>query len=614
MPGFGDLGKLVVKIEADAKQLKQGLSEANSGMKNFGNVAGKILKTLATAFVAFSVAAVAAIGKVVQESLKYGEQLDKMNKLTGISAANFAKLTYAVKQEHGSVEALTKVFPILAQRMSDANQGLETYKRGFRLLGVEYKNTNGTLKDVDEVFLEIADSVKHAKSETEALGLVTSLLGGRVAKDLIPFLKQGRSEIESMMKSWEKFGIADKDMNKFAADSKKFGDEMTVLQEQFKVAGIIITAKLLPAFEELAVKMQNVDWPKVADDVANLAEAMLSLFDAIGKVLTVYGQLNSLIGISGFSQIGAQASPLIAQGFQQSVFGSASVPGTATPLSLGTGMFSGGAPQQAQANPQGQGLGGGLGGGVGGATGGDDKDSKAVGGMDQALDSFIKKLTEAQDKWGEFQNAFTDGGAEMADLFQGVVTGMFDTFGESVGGMLVSGQSFTDTMKEGFKSLAQQFIAAIVSMIAKWIAFIAAVMVIAVILQAFGVPIGETFKAAFSFLSGGKPGGLAGKAVGKLGGLLGFREGGAVGDFKPVSARNGLAANQIGVSTGAYGEAGMPAIVHPNEIISPIDKFYDAIRSSQMSGAKITINGYNRDPRELAEMVGMEVDRRRRAP
>ena len=575
----GDLGRLVVKIGADTKNLNDGLKKSSKRMGIFGKNTGKILKSAGAAFVAFAAIAVVALTKVIKSSIKYGVQLDAMNKLVGISAAKFAKLSFAIEQEHGSVQALTKVFPILAQRMRDSQAGLETYAIEFRFLGVQFETTEGKMRELDDVLLDFADSFEKSSDQVATLGSLTKLLGVRIAKELIPLFKTGKKGIEAFFKEFEAFGLADEQIIKFAKDAKRFDDRMTTLNTQFKLAGLILTSKLLPPLENFADAMIKVDWIGIGEQIGIWAENMLAFGKAVGKVAGFLAKLPQLFDpISGFVGPAARKA-----GGGQALQG----PGQATGLAGGGGDDSG---------IQGQAI-------------------EATSGMVQGLDAFMDKITEATDKWDEFNNFFTESGEAMGELFNATVEGMFTSFGDAFAGMAIMGESFSESITKAFKSLASQFVAAIATMIAKWIAFIAAVMAIAIVLAFFNVPIGETFKAAFNLLAGkDSEGGLAGKAVGKAGSIIGLREGGAfLGGADPISARNGLAISGMGVrTTGAFGEAGIPATLHPNEAVIPMDQLKRMVSGG--GGVNITINGFNRDPRELADMVGLEVERRRRAP
>lgn len=636
----GDLGKLIVRIEAELSQLKAGLGQALNLTKNFVKGGQSTIKSFSSSWVNLAsqiyvvrqaiTALKGAYDKIIGSSLAYGMRLNEMNRLMGISEAKFGALTYAVEQEHGSVQALTRAFPTLAQRMTDASSGLETYAREFRRLNIEYKNSDGTMRNVDEVLLDMADSMKNASDKTEALGSLTKILGLRVAKDLIPFLKLGSGEIKNLMNQYTKLiGMTDTQIEQFSRNAKLFDDKLTELKTQFRGVGMIITASLLPAMNTIVDEMRKVDWAKVADDITRVASSFLDMSKSIAKVTEAVGFASSWWGTLVYGQMNKNASSMFS-GVGLGISGLGSNIGLGGLGNVGMGGISAGA-------GAGQGISGAVGGITSGAIGsqsmiqtpqavtsqgtqsgaqggaGGEQGSKSKGGLDaltESFDAFMDKLQEAQDKTDEFKGQFVADAEELAEIFKGGIQGMFDVFSESFAGMIVQGQSFTEAIKQGFESLATQFVASIVKMIAQWTAFIGAIMAIAIVLAFFGVSIGDTFKTAFKLVQGEK--GSTGSGFGDkmIKSAIGsfFRDGGAI-----LQARDGLAFEGMGIrATGAYGESGIPVVAHPNEAILRFDQLESMMNN--LRPINLTVNGYNRDQRELAEAIGWETVRKRRSP
>lgn len=178
------------------------------------------------------------------------------------------------------------------------------------------------------------------------------------------------------------------------------------------------------------------------------------------------------------------------------------------------------------------------------------------------LDALAKKMEEIKTKWGDLHAGMRDVAVAALDTY---VTSFGTAFAEMIG----HGKDFGDALKQMWEELKMAVLKAIGEMIAKWLAFMALRM--------------------------------AGRFMG-----LPFSEGGA------VVARSGLVYAQEGLLTGGHGERGIPAVVHPNEIISPIDKFFDAVRS--VAPVSMVIQGDVKDPYEFSRMIGEEVDRARRRP
>jgi hypothetical protein len=181
----------------------------------------------------------------------------------------------------------------------------------------------------------------------------------------------------------------------------------------------------------------------------------------------------------------------------------------------------------------------------------------------------------------KFNDSFFDMKQSLGDAWKELATGLTTGFGTAMAQMIVEGKKFSEVITEFWKSLASTVVQLIGQMIAKWVIF-----------QTLSMATGGTG----GFFNFGKN-------------LLGFREGGAfLGSHPAISAADGVAI------TPSFGEGGIPAILHPNEIVSPIDKFFDLIKSV---GGNVTVNvnaeGVS-DPRLLSELLAVEIERKRRRP
>lgn len=290
--------------------LKDKLSPQLKGIQGRLKVFGDEIKRMAkVAFMALAaaVAAVsAALVKMVRDTVAYGVQLDKVVKQTGVAAEDFSKLAYAAEQEHASVEALTKVLPILSKYMEYARQGQVTYTREFDKMGISVVNASGKLKSTYEILLEMSDYYSTATNKTQALAIATTLLGRRGA-ELVPLLQLGRKGIEALGDEAEKLGIVMD--SKTAAGMKVFDDNITKLKGTFRGIGIAITQELLPYLTVLSGEIGNLDFGRIRDEVQGAIESLVGF----GAFMTKWGLgikyvfdgvrfavANVVQGISGF--------------------------------------------------------------------------------------------------------------------------------------------------------------------------------------------------------------------------------------------------------------------------------------------------------------------------
>lgn len=205
-----------------------------------------------------------------------------------------------------------------------------------------------------------------------------------------------------------------------------------------------------------------------------------------------------------------------------------------------------------------------------------------------ANEDYLREFTANQNKialltqWRDFAMSAQVSVARIQTASLQAVNSIIDGFGNAFAQMIIEGKSFTDSMKEAFKSMASMFIAEVSKMIAKWLAFTAL------------------------------------KAVGKF---FGFGGGGFVPKFGFSEGSGYVPPLRL-----ASGTDTVPAMLTPGEIVVP-KTMSDSIRSGDvaLTGGKegksfgdINVNVYypkmskEEDIRELSTMLGFEIEKQLR--
>src|SRR5690606_41954766 len=78
--------------------------------------------------------------------------------------------------------------------------------RAFDAIGVSVTNADGSLRDTEEVMLDVADRFEKIE-DGAAKAAIAQELFGRSGTNLIPFLNQGRAGIEALKKEADDFGL-----------------------------------------------------------------------------------------------------------------------------------------------------------------------------------------------------------------------------------------------------------------------------------------------------------------------------------------------------------------------------------------------------------------------
>ena len=196
-------------------------------------------------------AAVAGLGAglfaIANSTAKAGDEFQKMSLRLGLSTDMLSGMKHAVELSGSSMEALEKGVRTLAKRMSDADEGLVEAERSFTALGIQIKNADGSLKDLDTMMAEAAQGLAGMEDNTKRVALAQELFG-RSGTALLPLFKQGAAGLRQMTEEAKALGIT---IDKTGADeAAAFRDNMLRLQRVFTGIKTQIGTAIIPLFSE----------------------------------------------------------------------------------------------------------------------------------------------------------------------------------------------------------------------------------------------------------------------------------------------------------------------------------------------------------------------------
>jgi hypothetical protein len=199
------IGALAVRIGGDASGLINELGKSKTALGRFGDTAKQTAKSAAqiTAAVAAAATAIFALTRRVSAT---GDQFAKMSAKVGASTEFLSAFAHAASLGGVSTEQMEKALGRMTRTMSDASNGLATAKRSFDDLGVNVQKTDGSLRAVPEVVLEIADRIAGMTDATKQAALAQEIFG-RSGLNMLPLLKQGSAAIREQMEEAKRLGI-----------------------------------------------------------------------------------------------------------------------------------------------------------------------------------------------------------------------------------------------------------------------------------------------------------------------------------------------------------------------------------------------------------------------
>jgi len=257
---MSNLSTLTVQLDANAAKLVRELGKAEKRTKKFGKNANKSLRAAAKGFGVLGAAATTALTLMVRNSLQSVDALAKVSDKLGITTKNLAGLQHAAKITGVEQNTLNKALVRQQKAIADANNGLETYARQFRKLGVDTQ----ALAELNpaEQFKVVADALNKVENQTLKTSIAYDIFGGR-ATDLLNTMKFGTKGLNAFEEEAVALGIAVSRID--AAKIEAANDSIARAKAAFAGFSNKITVALAPAIELAANKM--TDWLRNTGDV-----------------------------------------------------------------------------------------------------------------------------------------------------------------------------------------------------------------------------------------------------------------------------------------------------------------------------------------------------------
>lgn len=204
--GMGDEAR---QAEEDVEDLGEAGRDMGDSIEK-GGAAGilamqELQRHAEAAFQTFKRGAEIIVNSAVQSNAEL-DRLAKASRTLGLDATDLAQLEFAAKLQGGSVESLSTGLAILAQRAGDAAEGIAVSKDSFDALGVSVVDTDGNLRSLDDLFLDLADGIADLDNETQKIDLARTLFG-RGGVELLLLLDQGREGIKALKEEAGKAGV-----------------------------------------------------------------------------------------------------------------------------------------------------------------------------------------------------------------------------------------------------------------------------------------------------------------------------------------------------------------------------------------------------------------------
>ncbi len=283
------IGGLLVQLAADVAALKKDMTEAEKIVDSSTKVMAKSVDFVKGAFAGLAGAlSVGALVAWTKAGIDAADATKQFSQKTGVAAEDVAGLQLAFKQ--GGVEAsgLQSAIAKMSKQMAEGSDG-------FKSLGVETRNADGSLRSAKSVLYDVADATAGLGDGLER-NVALQQIFGKSAADLIPTLLEGSDGLKSMAEMAEKLGLVISTETADRAD--KFNDTVELLGMGLTGVGRQIAAQLLPTLNNLAESflMSTTEGDRLTRGADILASALKGVYSVVLGGVEIFSTVGKVIG------------------------------------------------------------------------------------------------------------------------------------------------------------------------------------------------------------------------------------------------------------------------------------------------------------------------------
>ena len=257
------------------------------------------------------VATATALSDATINTASLADEILTMSSVTGVSTDTIQAMNYASELLDVSTETMTGSMTRLIRTMSNAQNGSESAIEAFDSIGVAITNADGSLRDSEDVFWDIIDSLGDMSNETERDAAAMELLG-RGARELNPLIEAGSGAFEELRQEAEETGYI---MSGDTLDAfGELDDNMQRMRNGATAARNAIGGILLPILTNLSsqgVSLLNDFTNAVLDTDGDLSQLGSVIDEMVPQVIELLNEYIPMLIDIGGTIIGTLASALL---------------------------------------------------------------------------------------------------------------------------------------------------------------------------------------------------------------------------------------------------------------------------------------------------------------
>lgn len=288
---------LIGKIGEAFKQFKGKLGEAGEKLAKFGEV----MRGVKAGFELVSGGvklAINAYNEFVGDTVKMADSLMEQSSVTGLSTDALQEYAFMAELVDTDVSTITGSMQKMIRNMNSAKSGTGDAAKAFEALGISVTDSNGELRDQNEVFSEALAALGQMENETEKNALAMQIFG-KSAMELNPLIDAGAEAIDEYRQQAHDMG--------YVLDTETLealggvDDTMQMLSNQFTAVKQQIAVALLPIVETITTAFldwaKSVDWKAVGNTIKTVMQGIGAAINAVIPIIrTIIDWFGKIVG------------------------------------------------------------------------------------------------------------------------------------------------------------------------------------------------------------------------------------------------------------------------------------------------------------------------------
>ena len=292
LPGIADTRTGTQKaLDAFKAKAQSAMASARASVDRFNTAFDSTAKAIFNARTALGgfalVMAGTAVGHFFGEVIEAGGALHDMAQRTRVSVESL-QVWKAVAEDAGvDANNIEGAFRKLTKAMAAAARGGKVQSASFKELGVEFKNSDGSLRSVEDVLIDTGAALAQMDDDAKATAIATQLLGP-AGMGLVPAFNQGADAVRKLsIELRENVALNAEE----AARLDDVGDALARGQKKWKALKDRLVVAFLPVLEAVSGAFEKVSkWFLRMTKDTKILQAALGSFAGLGlaRLLTMF--------------------------------------------------------------------------------------------------------------------------------------------------------------------------------------------------------------------------------------------------------------------------------------------------------------------------------------